>query len=236
MNRIINKKCLIIAIVGCLFIFSALVIEPIAGSLIKHILIAIGLTLNILFIKKVSKASICNRKILTEENRLDYINSIIDSNTKLYNKEYLQTNFTKVFDCNPSMFKESICVFIDIDNFTKLKNKFGESNSDVVVKELGKIICRSKREGDFAFKYSKDQFVIFYMNTNKDLIFDKVDTIRDEFKKYTLKDFLVPGTNFTLSIGTTQYQYGEDLNEIVHRADKAMYVSKYSGKDKISTL
>ncbi len=236
MNHIINKKKIIILSVGILFVAIAGILEITDGFYIRSALLAIAIILILVFARQAALARPYSVIIKTEDQKQEYIKSIIDAGTKLYNKEYLLTEFTKVFDCNPTMFKNSICVFIDIDNFTILSEKFGKIQEEETIKQLSSVICSSKREGDFSFKYSKDQYIIFYMNAELDPIKNKVDHIRYSFKTFTRENFKLPGTKFTLSIGVTKYQFGEDLTDIMHRANKAMYVSKLGGRDKISVL
>lgn len=185
---------------------------------------------------KITKLNFEKISMLSEQNRENYINSINDSLTGLYNKRYLQTNFTDIFDKNPSIFINSICVFIDIDNFKIFNDYKGHEAGDDLLAKLGDIICESKRKGDFAFRYGGEEFLIFYMNTNPDYIHKKLDRIRINFKDFTDNYYPHKNVEFSLSIGSTVYSYGEDLSDIIHRADKAMYISKFSGKNKISTI
>lgn len=203
---------------------------------IEDLLIFAG-TLFITFsIFKITRTNLEKISMLSRQNKEHYINSINDSLTGLYNKRYLQTNFTDIFDKNPSIFMNSVCVFIDIDNFKIFNDEKGHEAGDNLLAELGSIIQDSKRKGDFAFRYGGEEFLIFYMNTNPDYIYKKLEDIRTAFKSYTGKNYPHKDVSFTLSIGSTIYNYGEDLTDIIHRSDKAMYISKFSGKDRISNL
>lgn len=244
MNRIINKLNVVLLSFGTVFVLTGGVLEIIEASLfqtsaivfIEIFFIISGLIFFIAFMIRVLYKFKTVKKELSEGNKDNYINSIYDSKTKLYNKTYLQTNFTEIFDNNPAIFKNCICVFIDIDNFKILKENFGLDEANHTLKKLGEIISSSKREGDFAFCYAEQEFLIFYMNTEQDFINKKLSEIKEVFNNFTNKEFPLEDTKFSLSIGTANYNYAEDIPDIIHRANKAMYVSKYSGKDKVTNL
>lgn len=191
------------------------------------------ITYAILHITKIT-----NRKllILSEKNKKHYIDSIHDPLTTLYNKRYLHTNFDMIFNNNPSIFHNCVCVFIDIDNFKVFNESQGHEVGDKLLSKLGSIINKYKRKGDFAFRYGGEEFLLFFMNTHQALIYDKLDEIRKLFRAYTKENFYHPKINFTISIGATTYKYGESLTSIIKRADDAMYDSKNSGKDRITTI
>lgn len=239
-----NKPLLPQLYIGCVLFLIGGIFEIIEDTYtnnqliddVEDLLILTG-TLFITFsIFKITKLNLEKISMLSEQNRENYINSINDSLTDLYNKRYLMTNFTDIFDQNPSIFINSVCVFIDIDNFKIFNDDNGHEAGDILLGRLGEIICDSKRKGDFAFRYGGEEFLIFYMNTKPDYIYKKLDKIRIKFKDFTDTCYPHKKVSFTLSIGSTIYNYGEDLTDIIHRADKAMYISKFSGKNKISSI
>ncbi len=184
----------------------------------------------------VYKMALTSRRqifILSKKNREHYINSIQDSLTKLYNKRYLQTNFKEIFNNNPAIFTSSVCVFADIDNFKVFNDTLGHESGDKLLAKLGEIISDSKRKGDFGFRYGGEEFLMFYMNTKPEYIYEKLEHIRVTFKEHTAKNFPSDKVNFTLSIGVTEYKYGEELSTTIERADSSMYDAKHSGKDRI---
>ncbi|MGL1891141.1 MAG: GGDEF domain-containing protein [Spirochaetaceae bacterium] len=244
MNRIINKINIILLAFGFLFVTTGVVLGIIDLSSYQASTIRLmeiftrltGLFLLGTFTARVLYNFISGKKQISKENKEKYIDSIYDKKTKLYNRSYLKTNFTEIFDNNPAIFKNCICAFIDIDNYNVLKSEFGLDEADHTLKKIGDIISSSKREGDFAFSFVEQEFLIFYMNTEQEFINKKLSDLKEVFNNFTKKEYPSDSVNFTLSIGTAKYSYGEDLSDIIHRANKAMYVSKYTGKDKVTNL
>lgn len=191
------------------------------------------ITYSILHITKITNSKL---QVLSDKNKFHYINSIHDPLTTLYNKRYLQTNFTMIFNNNPTIFHNCVCVFIDIDNFKVFNDSQGHEKGDLLLKALGSMINERKRRGDFAFRYGGEEFLLFFMNTHKALIFEKLQELRRSFRAFTKENYYHKDMEFTLSIGTTTYSYGEDLTDIIDRADRAMYEAKHSGKDRIASL
>lgn len=230
--------------IGCILFFLGGVFEILEETYIdlqavddiEDVLVLTGILFISFSVYKIALKAKKKLESLSKENRENYIDSIQDSLTNLYNKRYLQSNFTEIFENNPTIFTNSVCVFLDIDNFKKFNDTFGHKEGDRVLKRLGEIIRDSKRKGDFAFRYGGEEFLIFYMNTKRDFIYNKLETIKETFREFCKENF--PNEEFTvsLSIGYTTYNYSEELTDIIHRADKAMYVAKFSGKDRINTL
>ncbi len=230
--------------IGCSLFFIGGILEILDGTLIFNQIIVT--TEDTLYLLGIIFITICFSKLafkdnkkhsmLSESNKKKYIDSINDDLTGLFNHQYLQSNFTTIFDNNPAIFTNSVCVFIDIDNFKLFNDTFGKNEGDRVLSYLGEIICNSKRKGDFAFRFAGQQFVMFYMNSDLKFITDKLEHTKDSFKSYIHENYQSEKVTCTLSMGLTKYLYSEDIQDIIHRADKAMYISKYSGKDRINKL
>lgn len=228
---------------GCILFFLGGVFEIVEESHFDHyliddiedILILTGIVFISISVYKIALHAKQKIESLSKENKENYIDSIHDSLTNLYNKRYLQSSFTEIFEKNPEIFTSSVCVFLDIDNFKQFNDTFGHEEGDKILRTLGEMICDYKRKGDFAFRYGGEEFLIFFMNTNKTLITNKLELLKEDFKQYCKNNYPDKGFLVSLSIGYTDYSYSEELSDIIHRADKAMYVAKFSGKDRICT-
>lgn len=121
---------------------------------------------------------------------------------------------------------------IDIDNFKKINDTYGHQIGDYVIKTLSKELVKLTRESDFVARYGGEEFIILFPNTNIkgiEIITKKICKHIEEFKLIVNNiDFY-----FTISVGITQYKKDEKLDDFIQQADKALYIAKRSGKNKV---
>lgn len=203
---------------------------------LEDALILLGIILMTWSLSRIITLAYKRIEVLSAKNKKNYLASVTDSLTKIYNKNYLKGSFSTILRNNPTIFSKSICVFIDIDNFKIFNDTFGHDEGDRVLIELGHLINTHKRQGDFAFRYGGEEFLIFFMNTQAEFIHKKLDELRLEFLHFTKQHFPHKEATFTLSIGYTEYQFGESLEQLIKRADTAMYQSKNTGKNRITRI
>jgi diguanylate cyclase (GGDEF)-like protein len=152
--------------------------------------------------------------------------AVKDEMTGLYNQRFLETIKSRYAKSNTKVG----VIFIDIDNFKYYNDTFGHDVGDEVIKTVAECIKSSIRELDFAFRYGGDEFLVFIINQNKDVllkianrIFNKINSIENEkFGK------------ISVSIGIALYpDDSKNLDEVIKMADKNLYIAKTSGKGQI---
>ncbi|WP_222838889.1 GGDEF domain-containing protein [Ilyobacter polytropus] len=156
--------------------------------------------------------------------------SMHDHLTGLYNRHYLELNLDTLIKKSLAFDKEISIAFIDLDNFKNINDKYGHKRGDEVLEFMGKLIKSSIRETDNAIRYGGDEFIILYQDTSTEKALEITERINTKMKK---NDFLYEN-KISISSGIVSYQKNENWKELINRADKAMYDSKKSGKDKIS--
>ncbi len=155
--------------------------------------------------------------------------SITDSLTQLYNRSYFLKSLEKeIMRLNRYEGNLSI-MFIDIDDFKQLNDKYGHTVGDIVLKELANLIRSSLRDVDIAARFGGEEFVIMLPNTNQEGALTTAKRLQD-----MLKVTLLAGHTISVSIGIASYTQGLAAKSIIDRADKAMYKVKRTEKGKIS--
>lgn len=143
-------------------------------------------------------------------------NVITDTLTGLYNRRWL---FKKAEQLVKQ--QEIGIIFCDIDNFKKLNDEKGHEHGDFVLQQTGQIMRRILDGNGFGVRYGGEELIGLVTNTMfTERLAEKIlEAVRKEI-------------NITMSIGITIGQGSiEDLLKI---ADKRMYVSKNTGKNKIT--
>ncbi|MGB9833511.1 MAG: sensor domain-containing diguanylate cyclase [bacterium] len=115
---------------------------------------------------------------------------------------------------------------VDIDNFKKYNDRFGHLAGDQALKDLADKMKQNCREIDVLARFGGEEFVILMPETN---IYGAV-TMANRLKEKVERDL-----PFTISIGVADSEAGKtfSIEELLKRADLAMYQAKEIGKNKV---
>ncbi len=173
------------------------------------------------------------RKIIMEElNRL----AITDDLTKLFNARHFYQRLKDEINRARRYRAPLSLLLLDIDFFKKYNDQYGHQEGNEVLRQLGKTIQSCLRSMDSAYRYGGEEFTVILPQTSC----CEAETVAHRIRESVEKLIFVPRENekvtITISIGVAEYLYGEDNEAFVKKADKAMYLSKNSGRNRVTTL
>jgi two-component system cell cycle response regulator len=120
----------------------------------------------------------------------------------------------------------------DIDFFKKVNDTYGHDIGDLVIRGLGDVLKRQKRNTDFVARFGGEEFIVLCEQTDATGAMLLAERIREELAKIV---FHTPagGTSVTCSIGVATFpDAGREWETLFKSADEALYVSKRSGRNK----
>ena len=117
--------------------------------------------------------------------------------------------------------------FLDIDNFKSTNDKYGHQMGDKILKLLVTVI---QNNDEYVYRYGGDEFVIL-SSLNVENLNLKLHAIKNQFTA-GCDDFY--NIKATLSIGAMQLSNKEDMEKSLIHCDELMYMSKKSGKNRIT--
>ena len=163
--------------------------------------------------------------------------SITDGLTKLYNSRYFYNQIRAEIDRTARYQRPLSLLLLDIDQFKEYNDNFGHLEGDKILVSLGKVIKSCLRKMDSAYRYGGEEFTVILPETEGDEAATVAERIRSavEIRKFYPKGHKASIT-ITISIGVTEYIPEEKVAVFVQRADKAMYLSKQSGRNRVSCL
>jgi len=129
--------------------------------------------------------------------------------------------------------KVPLCVaLLDIDNFKKLNDTLGHQAGDQALIHLAQVIKESLRPSDNVARYGGEEFVIVLPDTP---LKEGVEAVERLQREMTKKFFLNNNERIlvTFSAGVALLGNEEDQEDVIGRADKAMYIAKTTGKNRV---
>ena len=126
-------------------------------------------------------------------------------------------------------------VMLDIDHFKAVNDTFGHLVGDSLLKGFADILSNLVRRNDLAARYGGEEFLILLPETNVEGAYAVSEKIRAILckKEWAIKDSGKRIGQIKASMGIAQYKLGETGNEVITRADEAMYHAKSTGRDRI---
>jgi diguanylate cyclase (GGDEF)-like protein len=173
---------------------------------------------------------VVGKMVNIEEAKLLEIQASTDSLTKCLNKSTTEKMIQRIFAESAPGAQHAIMV-LDVDNFKDINDKFGHHYGDYVLTQTVQNLKGLLRHNDFIGRIGGDEFVVFMRNI-KDTpsVLKKANVITQAFYSYFTSDNNQP--NLSLSIGVALFpRHGTTYEELFQNADRALYVSKRSGKN-----
>jgi two-component system, cell cycle response regulator len=162
--------------------------------------------------------------------------AITDSLTTLYNSRHFYAQLEIEMDRANRYRRPLSLLFLDIDRFKDFNDAYGHLEGDKVLFRIGQIINSCLRIMDSAHRYGGEEFTIILPETNGKKAVNVGKRIRAATEAEVFSPLPGKTVSVTISVGATQYFYNEDATAFIQRADKAMYLSKQNGRNKVSYL
>lgn len=125
-------------------------------------------------------------------------------------------------------------LYIDIDFFKKVNDTYGHSNGDIVLSELGKLLCKTCRCFDFVSRNGGEEFTVLLLDCPCFQAIEIAERIRKTIELYTFILLNGEKINITVSIGVATYpDTTTDIQALIDQADAALYIAKRSGRNKV---
>lgn len=158
--------------------------------------------------------------------------AIIDDLTQVFNRRQMY----KILEHQKALVDRgihplSICIF-DLDHFKKVNDTYGHSAGDVVLKTIAQETQRNLRNIDHIARYGGEEFILILTNVEKDQAMICANRIRSIVKDITFEN-MPKNFRMTISVGVTEFQASEDIQQAINRADTALYRAKANGRNKV---
>ena len=162
--------------------------------------------------------------------------AITDALTGLYNSRHFFAQIKAEVDRHMRYSRALSLLILDIDFFKNYNDTWGHLEGDKVLMEIGETVNSCMRSMDTAYRYGGEEFTILLPETKLQKACLVGNRIKDSIRSVIFEP--EPGTkaSVTVSLGATELAKGEDFRSFIDRADKAMYKSKDTGRNKLTYI
>jgi len=161
--------------------------------------------------------------------------AVTDALTGLHNRRYMESHLATLAEQASMRGKPLALMILDIDYFKAINDTYGHDAGDDVLREFAVRIRKSIRGIDLACRYGGEEFVIVMPETDLHVAGMVAERLR---RSISNESFAVnkgaKRIEVTLSIGlTTLEKKGEQVADVLKRADNALYRAKHDGRNRV---
>ncbi|NVK72270.1 MAG: GGDEF domain-containing protein [Oceanospirillaceae bacterium] len=192
--------------------------------------------------KDVTDFIIAQNKLNHTNKKLEHL-STKDPLTGLFNRRYLESSLKSEFNLvKRRTFKEcssynSALVLIDIDHFKNINDTYGHSAGDKVLQDLSSLLTESFRATDIICRWGGEEFCILMKGVDENNFLSRLTDLLESVGR-TNFSFQEMDISITVSVGTALLSGFtlDSIDELVVATDKALYISKESGRNQVSVF
>ena len=167
------------------------------------------------------------------QNHLHYERTLRDPKTGLYNNGFFMTRLNDEIIRSKRTHTETSIIIMDVDFFKDFNDTYGHLAGDRVLESLAITIKQGVRVGDIPSRFGGEEFTVLLPDTNKEIAWTVAERLRCmvESMKVTWEP---PLPQVTISLGVFTFNRASSIHaeEIINRADEALYLSKQMGRNR----
>ncbi|MFN8164044.1 MAG: GGDEF domain-containing protein [Solirubrobacterales bacterium] len=207
-----------------LAMFAASTIVPDPGAALEHRQALIATAALILSVVILSGA-------LVESDRAHRRRSTIDPLTGLFNRNALEQRLAELHGqpCNPAEGLSHALLLCDLDHFKRVNDRLGHAAGDAVLQDVAYTMRAALRAGDSIYRIGGEEILVILPGADREAAIEISERLRNE-----VRERRPVGVPVTISIGVAVAEPElVDTDDLVARADAALYAAKAGGRDAI---
>src|SRR4051794_36405981 len=178
-------------------------------------------------VRAAERVAALRDQLLERERGLEEL-AYSDELTQLYNRRFLARQLTASIHSATRHGRTLSVVLVDIDRFKAVNDEHGHEKGDIVLARVASRLAHVLRAEDYAARWGGEEFLI---------LLPDVDEAGAEATAERLRAGVaarpVAGLRVTVSAGCATWRAGESADDVLRRADGALYGAKNSGRDAV---
>lgn len=158
--------------------------------------------------------------------------AVTDTLTHISNRFGFETKLNNEI-ARAKRFNETLSLILfDLDNFKPVNDTYGHTRGDELLCSVADLLTSHLRNIDLPVRWGGDEFMILLVNTP----LNDAKKLAEKFRIMIAQQPDIKSLGVTASFGVVALNPNEDAKHFIIRADNALYDSKNSGRNKVSTL
>ncbi len=177
-------------------------------------------------VSNLKKSLISERDTSDRWRKLAVTDWLTNLHNHSYSRRYLGAALRQVRTNGSSM-----CIIMaDLDHFKEINDKHGHLVGDEVLRIAAARIISGSRAGDEICRYGGEEFLIILSDTDLKEADEVAERVRGRIKRDAIHSRKA-SIELTLSLGLAQARADDSVDNLIDRADAALYAAKAAGRD-----
>jgi len=170
---------------------------------------------------------------LAIQNNLHYERTLRDVKTGLYNNGFFLTRLNEEITRTKRNGSNASIIIMDIDRFKRINDTYGHIAGDKVLENLAITIKQTLRSHDILSRFGGEEFTALLPDTDRDNAFHTAERLRNVVAEMKVPwETTLPQITISLGIFTFDKNTNLSSEDIINRADEALYMSKERGRNR----
>lgn len=162
--------------------------------------------------------------------------AMTDGLTSLANRKAFDNELRRIAEETAITQGTFALLMVDIDYFKSFNDNFGHQVGDQVLRLVARTLTDGVKGRDIAARYGGEEFAIILPDTNLQAAVTVGNALR---KAVATKDVVNRNTGdklgrITMSVGCAEFMPGENIQDLIERADAALYTAKHNGRNQVA--
>ena len=160
--------------------------------------------------------------------------ALMDSLTQCFNRRALQDMAERQFKQCQRTGKHLTLILFDIDHFKSINDSHGHEVGDAALRHVAGVAASAMRTEDMLFRIGGEEFIVMLVDASPEDALHVAERVRQAVHQQSMHTARDP-VSLSVSVGIAT-QHADDVrwDEIMNRADLAMYQSKHAGRNRVS--
>ena len=171
------------------------------------------------------RRDITNQKHIEQLSTMDYL-------TQVYNRKYFNDKLTESIELYQRYTTPFSLIMIDIDHFKLINDNYGHLVGDDCLIQLSACLQEHLRVNDILARWGGEEFMVLLPHSHKDETKKIAHKLRSLIELHVFADV----SKVTISLGVTTFLGDDSFDTVLERVDKALYMAKEQGRNRVIDL
>jgi diguanylate cyclase (GGDEF)-like protein/PAS domain S-box-containing protein len=178
------------------------------------------------------------RENITREKEIE-AHALIDEVTQIYNRRKINHDIMVAIERYGRYGTPFSLIMLDIDHFKSFNDQYGHPVGDEILVKISSFVLGKTRHSDIFARWGGDEFALLLPNINIEQATQLCEKLRNAIAANTctiLQNRFNVTQHLTCSFGVTAMRSDDTIDSLIGRTDRALYIAKERGRNRVETL